>query len=341
MYQLTTLHPHSTTDHWRTLAQYWKLSDKAKHRLEWMIFYETVSNHNVRATAIYFGISPKTFYKWKRRFDPHRFQSLEENSRTPHQKRSWQVTPLQEDQIKKLRIRYPKYGKCKLKVLYAQDYRETISTWKIERVIRKHHLYPDPQQHAKTLRRVQKRRSKPKLRIHDLRGAYSGTLWHTDSVILWWYGERRVIFTALEDKSRLGYARVYLSGTSKKAADFLQRLVYLTGGNIKIIHSDNGSEFAGEFEKSCKQLGIQQIYSRARQPKDNPALERFNRTLQEEWLELSEVGLDEISEANLDLTQWLIEYNNHRPHQALDYLTPLQYAETAQVLPMSPARTGF
>ena len=107
------------------------------------------------------------------------------------------------------------------------------------------------------------------------------------------------------------------------------------------MHSDNGSEFAGEFEKACAQMNIKQIYSRVKQPKDNPALERFNRTLQEEWLELSEIGLDKIPEANLDLTQWLIEYNFNRPHQSLDYLTPIEYAHLHyfKVLPMYPART--
>lgn len=64
------------------------------------------------------------------------------------------------------------------------------------------------------------------------------------------------------------------------------------------IHSDNGSEFAGEFEKACFELGIQQIYSRVKTPKDNPALERSNWTVQDEWIALSEVGLDKIEKAN-------------------------------------------
>lgn len=42
---------------------------------------------------------------------------------------------------------------------------------------------------------------------------------------------------------------------------------------------------------------------------------------------LSEVGLDDIDEANKDLTKWLIKYNSYRPHQALDYKTPLEYAQ--------------
>lgn len=336
MYQLS-LKPRPFPEHWRNLAEYWHLSPKAKKHLEWMIFYNTVGGKNALKTAFYFGIAPKTFHKWKRRFDPYRIQSLEEHSRAPKKRRAWEVTPAEEDRIKALRERYMKYGKKKLKVLYQQDHHEQISTWKIERVVRKHKLYPDPEAHRRRGKRI--RRQKLKVRIHTLGKDYDGTLWHTDTIVLWWYGVRRIIFTALEDRTKLGYARVYHTSTSRKATDFLKRLIYLSQGDITIIHSDNGSEFAGEFEKACQELGIQQVYSRVRTPKDNPALERFNWTVQDEWLSMSEVGLDDIGEANSDLTEWLVEYNNHRPHEALDYRTPLAYAYKNQVLPMTPAST--
>jgi transposase InsO family protein len=154
-----------------------------------------------------------------------------------------------------------------------------------------------------------------------------GFLWHIDAIIIWWYGTRRIIFTALEDKTKIAYARVYSTNTSVYSKDFLKRLMYLVEGKVQIMHSDNGSEFAGDFEKACGELNIFQIYSRPHTPKDNPALERFNSTIQGEWLNLSEVGLDEIKEANIDLTTWLIKYNSYRPHESLDYLTPLEYAQ--------------
>jgi transposase InsO family protein len=308
--------------------------------LEWIIFYHTVGKRNAAKTALYFGISRKTFHQWKKRFDPQRIQSLEEYSRAPKMVRTWEVTPEEEQRVKALRSQYMKYGKKKLKILYQQAYHADISTWKIERVVRKHHLYPDPVSQKKRAWMTQRRRTKPKTRIHELlREGYHGTLWHTDSIIIWWYGVRRVIFTALEDRTKIGYARVYQTNSSRKATDFLKRLVYLSRRDVTIIHSDNGSEFAGEFEKACQEIGIQQVYSRVRTPKDNPALERFNWTVQDEWLSLSEVGLDDIQEANGDLTDWLIEYNNHRPHEALDYQTPLAYAYENKVLPMTPART--
>ena len=110
---------------------------------------------------------------------------------------------------------------------------------------------------------------------------------------------------------------------------------------IQYIGSDNGSEFEGSFSEACGDLNVTQIYSRPHTPKDNPALERFNWTIQDEWLSLSETGLDDIERANKDLTNWLIEYTNVRPHQTLDYQTPLAYAyqKFPEVLPMCPAST--
>jgi transposase-like protein len=100
---------------------------------------------NAALTARYFDISRKTFHKWLRRFKDSKYdvRSLADQSRAPHQKRKWEVTLIQEDRIRRLRKRYPYYGKKKLKVLYEKEYCEGISTWKIERVIRRHKLYPD------------------------------------------------------------------------------------------------------------------------------------------------------------------------------------------------------
>jgi hypothetical protein len=53
------------------------------------------------------------------------------------------------------------YGKKKLKVIYDELYAEGISTWKIERVIRRHKLYPDP---AKLVAvQIKKRKKKPRI----------------------------------------------------------------------------------------------------------------------------------------------------------------------------------
>ena len=150
----------------------------------------------------------------------------------------------------------------KLKVKYFKKYGQSISTWKIERVIRKHCLFPDPKAHVKQIKR--RRKSREKVRIHTLNTTQfkAGTLWHIDSIVTWWGDHYRTIVTALEDKTKLGFARVYSNHTSKSAADFLERLIYLSAGEVAIIHSDNGSEFEGAFEKAIKENHLAQVYSR-------------------------------------------------------------------------------
>lgn len=72
-------------------------------------------------------------------------------------------------------------------------------------------------------------------------------------------------------------------------------------------------------------------------PKDNAVNERFNRTLQDEFLALGNMRADTIA-FNQRLTEWLIEYNFRRPHQALNYMPPISFSfKYHKVLPMYPS----
>lgn len=324
----------------RSVAESMGLSESAKKKLEWIIFYHTVARGNAKATAKYFAITRKTLHKWLGRFSETNLRLLEEESRAPVKRRVWAVTSLEEERIVNLRKDCKcKWGKEKLRRRYRKEYNLDISTSKIQKVINKYYLYPDVKEHDLRLKRRRKRKARLLITNFEKK-PFMGYLWHTDSIIIWWYGVRRVIFTAVEDITKIAYARVYSSSSSDCAKDFLQRLVYLSNSQITNVHHDNGSEFEKEFEKACQALGITQIYSRVRTPKDNPALERFNWTIQDEWLSVSEVGLDDLVEANTDLTAWLTTYNSIRPHESLDYLTPLEYAtQRFKVSPMWASST--
>lgn len=326
-------HFSSEAAYWRHWADLLHLSGTARLRLEWMIFYHSAGKKNGVATARHFGISRKTFMKWKARFQSRDLTTLVDRSRAPKRRRTWTVTKEEEANLILLRQKHLKWGKEKLRREYRSVYGTSISTNKIQKVISKHQLYPDPEEQGKRVKRVRKRRHKTYL--HQVEKQHRlGFLWHTDAIILWWYGVRRVIFTALEEITKIGYARVYTTNSSRNAQDFLRRLLYLSRNKVDTIHHDHGSEFYGEFEQACQELGIQQLFSRVHTPTDNAALERFNWTIQDEWLSLSETGLDNIQEANEDLTQWLVEYNAERPHQSLEYQPPLVYAQ--EHFPVSP-----
>ena len=70
-------------ERWRKEADTLNLSKPAKQRLEWFVFYETKAEFNASQTARHFGISTKTFYKWKNIFDGKNLRLLEDGDKAP------------------------------------------------------------------------------------------------------------------------------------------------------------------------------------------------------------------------------------------------------------------
>lgn len=328
---------------WRQQADLVNLSPPARLRLEWMIFYATAGKRNVYVTAHHFGITPKTFYKWHKRFDNGMVRQLEAQSTRPIRTRQWEVTLVEESRIKQLRLAHLHWGKKKLKILYRDQYNESISTWKIERVIRKHHLYPDPLQQEKNMKKIKCQTKKNRIQQLDIKNELF-FLFHLDTIVIYWGSIKRYILTACDHSGKIGYARMYTTKSAKSAQDFLYRLHYLIDAPLAHIQTDNGSEFYAEFEEAVTALEATRWFSRNRTPQDNAIAERFNQTLQDEWLNDGHFTPN-INTFNTALTDWLEEYNFIRPHQTLDYETPMSYCVKAlnlsqSLLPMWSARTN-
>jgi len=328
---------------WRSMATDMNLSAKALLRLEWMIFYETAGQKDAYQTARHFAIAPKTFYKWHQRFENGLIERLEDESRAPINKRKWTVTLEQQARIRKLRKKTKNhYGKCKLKELYEKEYSEEISTWKIERVIRRFNLYPDKMKQEKNKQKKLSQSKKNRIQKLLVKDEH-WYLFHLDTIVIYWGSVKRYILTAIDSHGKIAYARSYKNKSSRSAKDFLYRLHYLIDAKITNIQTDNGSEFYGEFEQALKELETSHWFSRPRTPQDNAVCERFNQTLEYEWLYDGNFTVD-CDRLNRALTEWLVEYNFRRPHEALDYKTPFAYFEDTLksnniLLPMYSART--
>jgi transposase InsO family protein len=235
-----------------------------------------------------------------------------------------------------LRKKHIKYSKIKLSKIYEREYQEIISSWKIQKVIEKYRLYHKPVKVAKITRK--RLNGIKKKRITELKKKpKSGFLICLDAVEIRWKSVKRYIFTGIDRYSKVAFARMYKSKSSYNAADFLNRLCYLMDGNIENIQTDNGSEFEKYFRHACDTLNLSRYYSRVNTPKDNPVNERFNRTIQDEFVNLGNFTSEPVM-FNRKLTDWLIEYNFHRPHEALDYDTPINMTH---VSPMYPSDTPY
>ena len=310
---------------WRGIADKINLSDKGRLRLEWMIFYETVGNQNAYDTARHFNVAPKTFYKWFNLFENGKVKKLEDKSCRPINTRKWEVTATEECRIMKLRKERMHYGKKKLQRRYLKRYGEKISTWKIECVIKKHDLYPDKKKIEKQRSKLKNTLKKNRIQKLNIKEEHWFLL-HLDTIVIYWGSIKRYILTAIDHHGKIAYARMYTTKSSRSAKDFLYRLHYLIDANILNIQTDNGSEFFAEFEEALKELSILHWFSRPRTPQDNSVVEKFNQTLQDEWLNDGNFT-PAVETFNRTLTEWLEEYNFERPHQTLDYLTPFEYLE--------------
>lgn len=328
---------------WRGIADQINLSPTGRLRLEWMIFYETIGDHNATKTSNHFGISRKIFYKWLNRFDNGKVHLLEDQSKAPKNTREPETTFLEESRIKKLREKHMHYGKRKLAVKYFKKYGEKISSHKVQYVINKWNLYLDPKEHEKLKNKLKNQVRKNRIQKLKIENDHWFLL-HLDTIVIYWGSFKRYILTAVDHHGKVAFARMYKSKSSKNAKDFLYRLHYLVDADIANIQTDNGSEFYAEFEEALTQLEILHWFSRNRTPQDNAEVERFNQTLQTEWLNDGNFCLD-VNKFNRNLTEWLIEYNFERPHESLDYLTPFEYLENTltlneKVLPMYSAWTN-
>ncbi len=76
-------------------------------------------------------------------------------------------------------------------------------------------------------------------------------------------------------------------------------------------------QFEKYFNQACRKMELARYYNQPRTPKDNPVNERFNKTLEDEFINLGNFTTD-IVQFNRNLTEWLLEYNLYRPHDTLN-----------------------
>ena len=108
------------------------------------------------------------------------------------------------------------------------------------------------------------------------------------------------------------------------AREFLKEVIYEFDFPIKSIQVDGGSEFMGEFEEYCEEQGIKLYVLPPRSPKMNGYVERANETCRYEFWNVYEIP-ETIEETRKLLKKYERKYNCERPHQSLNYLTPMEY----------------
>jgi transposase InsO family protein len=116
-------------------------------------------------------------------------------------------------------------------------------------------------------------------------------------------------------------------GRSIKSKDVIAVLEYLFMVRTvpRFIRSDNGPEFiADAIKKWLAENHVGTLYIEPGSPWENGYIESFNGKLRDEILN-REVFYS-VKETKVIVENWRLEYNNHRPHSGLDYMTPAGFA---------------
>lgn len=283
--------------------------------------------HGLEITKEAFGVGRSTIFLWKKKIKNNNgsLMGLINRSRRPYNTRRMFVPEKIFEFIKSFREDYPRLGKDKIKILLDEYCKEnnlpTISESKVGRIIKKNNWY-----FYLGKRNTSKQVVKDKQRVFGYEVKEAGDLFQVDTVVRFEHGIKRYIVTAIDVVTKFSFSYTYKSHTSLSAADFAQKLIKVTPYSIKAIQTDNGSEFLKDFDKEIAKLGIVHFFTYPRCPKQNGCIERFNRSLQEEFVDFNAVLLEEkdTKSFNDKLIDYLLWYNTKRPHFTLKNLTPMQ-----------------
>ncbi len=308
-------------------------NSKVQYRLKVLKFYD---KYGLDATIEAFEVSRRTIFRWRSILENSSdYNDLAPKSTRPKTFRKTSFDKMIVDEIKRLREHYPNIGKAKLHVLlkpFCEKSNISLpSQSSIGRIIAKdknkmrimpHRL--DRLGRIKTKKRVFKDRKPRNLKTNPMQ------MWAVDTIQKVSNGIRRYIMTIIDPNTRLAYAVALPTKHTHNTAIVLDVLLDGLSGlyenNKFMILSDNGSEFKKDFDELIRSKELKHYWTYPRSPKMNAHNERFNRTLQESFVDYYEDLLfTDMKLFNELMAKWLIDYNTIIPHHSLLMKSPVQY----------------
>ena len=306
------------------------ITQKALHKARVLAFWQ---KYGLDATLEAFKVKRRTLFNWKKQFKTgdSKPEALNEKSKTPKTKRKrlWPDAVIAE--IKRLRWEHPNLGKDKLQPELLEFCQANnldcpkIST--IGRLIKDLgglRMFPQKVSHFGKVKII--KRAKVLRKPKDFKAQYPGHLVALDTIEKHLNGSRRYVITFEDIYTRFSFAWGTKSHASPAAKEFFELCLKIFPFPIDFVLTDNGSEFAKEFAKKLKQLHLTHYHTYPRTPKMNSHLERFNRTIQDEFIDFHQNDLLIPEVFNNKVIDYLVWYNTKRVHWAFqNKLSPLQF----------------
>jgi len=315
--------------------KYRMLTEKAKHKAKVLVFWE---KHGLQATIDAFPVKRSTLFEWKKvlKENQGKLISLNEKKRTPKhtRKRDWSFEIRQK--IKQIRHDpiHPNLGPGKihplLKKFCKKHNLKCPQSRTIARIIsddqEKMRIFPQKISHFGRIKKQNRQKvlRKPK----DLKPEYPGNLVALDTIEKFINGTRRYVITFEDIYTRFAFAWATKSHASLAAEEFfnLCQKAFPYSFNFLYVLTDNGSEFKKHFSERLKELHLTHYHTYPKTPRMNAHVERFNKTIQDDWIDWHISDLKEPDFFNNPLMDYLIFYNTERVHHAFqNKLSPMEF----------------
>jgi len=269
----------------------------------------TQSLQTFRSLCARYEISPATGYLWLQRYRQSGVEGIAERSRRPHFSPRRTANEL-EQQVVKMRERYPDWGARKLQVLLQRE-GLGIPRNMIHRILRRHGLIGESQRDPVAVQRFQRERA--------------NELWQMDFKGPKGWPQKVGPLSVLDDHSRYLIALSATDSTHGMAVQKRLEEAFERCGVPEAMVMDHGTPWWSTYslwggtKRSLwlMRQGIQLHWSRIRHPQTQGKVERFHGCLQRA---LQRRGPTENHQAWLDAYRW--EHNHVRPHEALGMKTP-------------------
>ena len=294
----------------------WSERDRMSLREE---FVRLASNEGTEMSELCrrFGISRKTGYKWRKRYQQEGCGGLADRSREPKSKPT--QTPLEmEERIVEVRAAHRAWGGRKIRRwLVDRGVEQVPAASTITEVLRRHDQIDEEAS----------QRAKPMIRFEH---AEPNDLWQMDfkGHFPMTGGGRCHPLTVLDDHSRFALA---LRACGNERGEMVRReltRIFRLYGLPRGMLMDNGSPWGCNEPHGHTPLGvwlmeqgIRVTHGRPYHPQTQGKDERFHRTLKAELLQGREFA--NLVETQGQFDPWREMYNNERPHEALDLSVPV------------------
>lgn len=284
------------------------------------------------------GVSRTQFYEYKRRFQTHGLEGLKDLPPI-HKTHPFTTPPEQVEQVLAMSLDHPTWGCVKLSSMLklagisissptiqhilikngmASRYERLL---KLEEKVAQHAIELTPEQ----VEQIEK--ANPCFRERHVESSRPGELLSQDTLYVGVLkGVGRVYLHAVVDTyGSYAFGFLHTSKQPEAAVAVLhnEALPFYQDRGLKVdaVITDNGREFCGKdthpYELYLQLNDIEHRNTKVRHPQTNGFVERFNRTVLDEFFRIAfrTKFYESVEALQTDLDTWLVHYNTERPHQ--------------------------